>query len=125
LYQHCPGHVGGLQIPQQLFRVGDAVPVPMERGDVLFLTSRTCHASLSNVSDKVRWSFDLRYNPTGQPTGRGAFPGFVARSRANPESELRKAEDWAGLWYETRRRLSEEQLKGPFNRWNADDPACA
>jgi phytanoyl-CoA hydroxylase len=129
LLLHCPGtgkRAGfGLHIPDQLFRKADAIPLPMKRGDVLFLTSRTCHASLSNYSDTVRWSFDLRYNPTGQPTGRGAFPGFVARSRSNPESELRDPQAWAELWYETRRRLAEEQVKGPFNRWSANHPVCA
>ena len=34
----------------------------------------TIHGSLPNVSDEIRWSLDLRYNPTGQPTGRPEFP---------------------------------------------------
>jgi len=125
LLHHCPGQPGGLHIPDALFHKEEAAPQPMKRGDVLFLTSRTCHASLSNQSDSIRWSFDLRYNPIGQPTGRGAFPGFVARSRANPESELRDPEAWANLWYEARQTLVEEQVKGPFNRWSADHPVCA
>lgn len=125
LLVHCPGKPGGLHIPDHLFRREEAIPLPMKRGDVLFLTSRTCHASLPNHSNQVRWSFDLRYNPTGQPTGRDYFPGFVARSRANPESELRDPEAWAQLWYETRARLARENVKGPFNRWKADHPVCA
>lgn len=125
LLVHCPGKPGGLHIPDNLFRRDEALPIPMKRGDVLFLTSRLCHASLSNHSDTIRWSFDLRYNPIGQPTGRGAFPGFVARSRANPESELRDPQAWADLWYETRHKLAVEQAKGPFNRWREDHPVCA
>ena len=66
----------------------------------------TMHASLSNHSQDVRWSFDLRYNPIGQPTGRGHFPGFVARSRQNPASELRDPAEWARLWHECRDRLA-------------------
>ena len=66
--------------------------MPLDRGSVLFLHKRTVHSSLPNVSEEVRWSFDLRYNPTGEPTGRHLFPGFVARSRANPETELRDPE---------------------------------
>ena len=99
--------------------------MPMQPGDVLFLTSRTIHGSLSNNSDDVRWSFDLRYNPIGQPTGRGAFPGFVARSSVDPTSELRDPAEWEALWRQARDRLAVEQVKGPFNRWDPNDPVCA
>ena len=63
----------------------------------------TCHGSLPNRSDRIRWSLDLRYNPTGQHTGRPVFPGFVARSRRNPDSELDDPAVWAGLWRQARR----------------------
>jgi ectoine hydroxylase-related dioxygenase (phytanoyl-CoA dioxygenase family) len=125
LRTHCPGHIGGLTIPDALLEMDQAVPVPLKRGDVLFLTSRTCHASLSNVSDNIRWSFDLRYNPVGQATGRGAFPGFVARSRAHPESELRDPEAWNQLWRETRRHMAETNYNQAFNRWDGSAPVCA
>ena len=49
------------------------------------------HASLPNISEQYRWSLDLRYNETGQPTGRSHFPEFIARSKAHPENELT---DW-------------------------------
>ena len=126
LYVHCPGKLGGgLHVPTEFFRSQEAVPVPTKRGDVLFLDKHTCHNSLSNHSDNIRWSFDLRYNPIGQPTGRHYFPGFVARSRRNPETELRDPAAWAELWVEARRKLAEEEVKGPFNRWKTAHPACA
>jgi phytanoyl-CoA hydroxylase len=125
LYPHCPGGPGGLKVADQLFDKGEGIPIPMEAGDVLFLTSRTIHGSLSNNSDDVRWSFDLRYNPIGQPTGRGAFPGFVARSKTDPANELRDPAEWEALWRQTRDRLAIEQVKGPFNRWDPNDPVCA
>ena len=83
---HCPGSSAktDLHIPDPLLRHDKITPVPVKRGGVLFMHQRTQHASLSNQSDSIRWSFDLRYNPAGQPTGRPMFPGFVARSRANP-----------------------------------------
>ena len=56
----------------------------MEPGDVLFLNKLTMHASLPNLSEDVRWSVDVRYQPTGRPW----FPGFVAQSRSAPESVL-------------------------------------
>ena len=125
LRTHCPGRPGGLAIPDQLLEMDEAVPVPLKRGDVLLLTKRTCHSSLSNISDNIRWSFDLRYNPIGQATGRGAFPGFVARSRSHPEQELHDAEAWAELWYATRRKLAAENFNQPFNRWDGKALACA
>ena len=125
LRTHCPGGVGGLAIPDQLLEMDRTVPIPLKRGDVLFLTKRTCHSSLSNVSDNIRWSFDLRYNPIGQATGRGAFPGFVARSRSNPESELHDAAAWADLWRATRHRMAAENSNERFNRWDANALVCA
>ena len=98
--------------------------IPVKRGDALFLHKLTVHASHSNHSDNVRWSFDLRYNPIGQPTGRGAFPGFVARSRGNPGSELRDAAQWARLWRDARQQLATQGM-GAFNRWSAENAACA
>lgn len=121
---HCPGAAAGLEIPATVLPRAEARPIPMEPGDVLFLHRRTAHASLSNTSSEIRWSLDLRYNPTGQPTGREAFPGFVARSRSNPEEELRDPALWAGMWSETRRALSFGEAP-VFNRWRADAPACA
>jgi ectoine hydroxylase-related dioxygenase (phytanoyl-CoA dioxygenase family) len=125
LLTHCPGGVGGLAIPEQLFAVQEGVAVPLKRGDALFLTKRTVHSSLSNISENIRWSFDLRYNPIGQATGRGAFPGFVARSRQNPQSELHDAAEWANLWRATRQRMADENANSPFNRWDSRAMVCA
>ena len=129
LLQHCPGGTttsppGLLHIPDELFRVGHAIPMPMRRGSVLFMHRLTCHGSLPNRGDRIRWSLDLRYNPIGQHTGRAAFPGFVARSREHPEMELRDAEVWAQEWRDTRERLARENDPA-YNRWPSDDPACA
>ena len=121
---HCPSGPAGLEIPESVLSREGAVALPLEPGDVLFLHRRTAHASLPNVSGEIRWSFDLRYNPTGQATGRSAFPGFVARSRSDPASELRDAAVWARMWEDTRARLAAAQPER-FNRWESDAPACA
>ena len=102
----------------------DAVPLPMKPGSVLLMHRLTPHCSFSNHSDHVRWSFDLRYNPIGQATGRRAFPGFVARSRSKPETELGDPARWAALWSQARERLAASEVES-FNRWNSDAPACA
>lgn len=100
------------------------LPVPVKAGSALFMTKETIHSSLRNTSDHVWISFDLRYNPIGQPTGRPDFPGFVARSRAHPETELHDPATWTALWQEARRALSIGETPR-FNRWDANSPACA
>ena len=126
LLTHCPGYRDrpGLQIPENLFNIGDSMPVPVKRGGALLLTKKTVHSSLPNVSDRIRWSFDLRYQPTGQATGRSVFPGFVARSAADPESELHDANTWYEMWRDTRDSLVIGEQPS-FNRWDNDDPTCA
>jgi len=123
LLPHCPSASKGVHIPDK-YLPGEPVPVPMKRGSVLFMTRKTAHASLENVSNDIRWSFDLRYNPIGQPTGRPAFPGFVARSKAHPESVLSDPEVWTQLWRNARTRIVRSQ-NPVYNRWSADAPACA
>lgn len=123
LMHHCPGN-WGLEVPDRIFGKSEAIPVPMRRGDVLFLQKLTIHSSLSNRSEQIRWSFDLRYNPIGQPTGRGAFPGFVARSRAYPETEVRDPADWERLWQDARYAMAHGEDR-PFNRWSKEHPVCA
>ncbi len=101
-----------------------AVPTPVKAGGAVIFHPLTPHASLANTSDGYRWSFDLRYNVTGQSTGRDHFPSFVARSRADPASELRDWRVWRQMWEDTRLTLS----KGahiPQHRWPSDGPYCA
>jgi len=97
----------------------------MNPGDVLFLNKLTLHNSTPNTSNEIRISFDLRYNPIGQATGRGAFPGFVVRSEENPDSALQEQSEWERLWIEARAHLAKVEYSAPFNRWNADSPVCA
>jgi phytanoyl-CoA hydroxylase len=124
LRDHCPVN-GIVTIRDRMLELGQAVPMPMRRGDALFLHRLTCHSSLPNRSRSVRWSFDLRYHPIGQTTGRRAFPGFVVRSRAHPETELHDADQWAGSCYEARRTLARAEALPLFNRWDEKAPACA
>ena len=102
LLHHCQGAGFGLYIQDEHIDQDRIFTAEMKRGDMLFMHRRTCHSSLPNISNEVRISFDLRYNPSGQPTGRPLFPGFIARSRKDPSREL-----------------------PPFNRWRSGDPVCA
>ena len=119
---HCT--TGQLGIPDEFIELEQAIPVPLNPGGVLLFHPMCKHCSLDNHSDSFRWSFDLRYNPIGQPTGRPHFPGFVARSRNNPDSVLDNCQEWAQLWYDARARLAAgDAVK--VHRWEDDDPLCA
>lgn len=123
LKDHCP--VDQLRIPDALLPLDRTTPVPMKAGSALLMNQQTIHSSMDNVTeDQVRISFDLRYQPVGQPTGRPLFPGFVARSTSRPEQVLDDPSVWAKLWLDTRERLARAEDTA-FNRWSADSPVCA
>jgi len=127
LVTHCPSQPGqnfDLRIPESI-RGTNFLPVPMRRGSVLFLHRRTMHSSLRNNSDGVRWSFDLRYQPIGQPTGRPWFPSFVVRSRKHPQSEIHDWRTWADLWHATRTHLAAHPEAMKPRRWTGSEPVCA
>lgn len=121
LLTHCRSD--GVRIPDALLP-GEPQPVPVRAGSVLLMQRRTVHSSLENRSEGVRWSFDLRYQPIGQPTGRPWFPSFVVRSRREPESEVHDWRVWADLWRATRTRLASTPPEGKFNRWTGQEAVC-
>jgi ectoine hydroxylase-related dioxygenase (phytanoyl-CoA dioxygenase family) len=124
LVPHCPGPFGA-EIPERLVEQDHALPLPLRPGSLLLMHQRTVHSSLENcTTDQVRISLDLRYQPVGQPTGRPAFPAFVARSRAHPEQVLRDAAAWTASWREARARLANDATPA-FNRWQAGVGVCA
>ncbi|MEX2520817.1 MAG: phytanoyl-CoA dioxygenase family protein [Paracoccaceae bacterium] len=123
LKTHCPAGIQ-LAIPDTALDKSKAVPLPVRSGGVVIFLPGTAHASLINRTDGFRWSFDIRYNVTGQPTGRAHFPDFIARSRANPSAELRDSHDWRRMWEDARARLA-ARAHIPIHRWDADAPACA
>ena len=90
----------------------------MKRGGLIIFHKQNIHCSRPNRSKQLRWSVDIRYHPVGQASGRPAFPGFVARSRANPESELTDPLAWNRMWLEARERIVSGEYKGPiFKDW--------
>lgn len=123
LVHHCdsPDRPG---IPEELVQ-GEQRPLPTRPGDVIFLHPLIMHSSLPNRSRRGRWSFDLRYCPTGQPTGREWFPGFVARSRGDSASEMANWERWAADWHATRARLAGQPRPNFHHPSAPNHPLCA
>jgi phytanoyl-CoA hydroxylase len=122
MYPHCPKKQTA--IADGFLDLDQAQPLPVPAGGAVIFHPLTPHASLNNVSERFRWSFDIRYNVTGQPTGRAHFPSFVARSRANPASETTDWRDWRDMWIAARERLAVKEHI-PIHRWTSDSPACA
>lgn len=121
--EHCPRDTG-VSIPERIaLEQGAAVAVPMAPGSALFFDQRLMHESLDNATeDEVRISADLRFQRTGEPSGRPAFPSLVVRS-ADPGS-VGDAASWRQSWFEARDRLLDAESV-VFNRWSFDSPACA
>lgn len=119
---HCP--LPQVGIPEALLDRADEVALPVPAGGAVLFHPLTVHGSLSNMSDGVRWSFDLRYNVAGEPTGRPMFPEFLARSRARPDDVLRDPTVWAASWRAARSRLARAE-GARIHRWDADAPLCA
>lgn len=120
MYPHCPKRQTA--IADGCLDLSKAQPLPVKAGGAVIFHPLTPHASRDNVSDRFRWSFDVRYNVTGQPTGRSHFPEFVARSATKPV--LTDWQDWRDLWVDARARLA-GQSHIPIHRWSSDAPACA
>ena len=125
LANHCPSPVKGAHIPDAQVDPSAGVTLPMSAGSLLLLHARTVHDSLPNrTADRLRVSLDLRYQPTGQPSGREHFPSFVVRSQKHPERVTTEPAQWRDGWLEARSRLAKDEVP-PFNRWDPNSPLCA
>jgi ectoine hydroxylase-related dioxygenase (phytanoyl-CoA dioxygenase family) len=74
-------------------RKKEVIALPMQAGSALFFNDRLIHSSTPNNSDGVRWSVDLRYQPTDQDPMPQHGIGFLARSQDHPE-RVATLEDW-------------------------------
>lgn len=120
---HCP--IPQPAIPDDFIDRDEVMALPVKAGGGILFHPLTIHGSLINRTSDVRWSFDLRYNVTGDPTGRPFFPDFIARSNAAPESVLTDSDEWRRMWERTRATLSAERRDVKIHRWSADAAPCA
>ncbi len=71
----------------------EIVALPIAAGGAILFNDRFIHSSTANNSSHVRWSVDLRYQPTDQDPMPQHGVGFLARSRQRPE-QVATLEDW-------------------------------
>jgi len=67
--------------------------LPVRAGTAILFNDRLIHGSTPNNSDHVRWSVDLRYQPTDQDPMPQHGAGFLVRSASHPE-RVATPEDW-------------------------------
>jgi ectoine hydroxylase-related dioxygenase (phytanoyl-CoA dioxygenase family) len=77
----------------RLLAEGRAEALPVAAGTAILFNDRVVHSSTPNNSDHVRWSVDLRYQPTDQDPMPQHGAGFLARSRRYP-ARTATLEDW-------------------------------
>ena len=128
--RHCPGreHASEIFVPDDDLSGYRLQPLEVGAGGLVLLSGHIVHGAGPNTSDEVRFSFDLRYQKTGLPTGRDCFPGFVCRSRSHPATELPDARAWRKLWRQAREDIVAGRVKAHFNsRWEKfrQDRLCA
>jgi phytanoyl-CoA hydroxylase len=74
-------------------RKPEVVALPVSAGAAILFNDRCVHMSTPNNSQHVRWSVDLRYQPTSQDPMAQHGAGFLARSYQRPEC-VATLEDW-------------------------------
>lgn len=67
--------------------------LPARKGTAILFNDRLIHSSTANQSDHVRWSVDLRYQPTEQDRMPQHGVGFLARSYSHPD-RVATLDDW-------------------------------
>jgi hypothetical protein len=89
---------GGTTIAPEVMPDREPRVMACRKGDLVLISRFTPHRSRPNVSQKCRWSLDLRYQPTGHHTGRTGHPDFIVRSAADAGTVLTDHETWSQLW---------------------------
>ena len=126
LTPHCPGRggrLGEIYIPDELIPRERLRFLEAEAGDVILLHRRTIHGAGANQSAGIRWSFDLRYQPEGTPTGRECFPSFPLST-----GEKGGASAYRRRWLRARDDILSGKTRVVFNsRWKGrlNEPLCA
>lgn len=95
-------------------RKKEILVLPMKAGSGVLFNDRLIHSSTPNNSDGVRWSVDLRYQPTDQDPMPQHGAGFLARSKKHPEL-VATLEDW--LEGKTQRGGAPHQLPEWTTQW--------
>lgn len=84
---------GYTALHEEQLGVSPTVALPVKAGTAILFNDRLLHMSTPNNSSGVRWSVDLRYQPTDQDPMPEHGAGFLARSYLYPE-RVADLNDW-------------------------------
>ncbi|MCY4048458.1 MAG: phytanoyl-CoA dioxygenase family protein [Hyphomicrobiales bacterium] len=122
MYPHCPK--SQTTMADAFVEAERAIHTEVKAGGAVIIHPLTPHSAGPNESEGYRWSFDIRFSASGQPTGRSQFPEFIARSARAPQSELHDWKAWKQSWEAARTHLSNSEHI-PQHRWDGSSPLCA
>jgi phytanoyl-CoA hydroxylase len=108
-----------LRIASERARGAEVIHLPMRKGDVVVFTSLTVHTACANLSERIRWSIDLRYESTlgSRPLTPAAREGYARYHR-----KLRRrgylpfcvsGSDGPGSWEDWLLRRAREPINAP------------
>ena len=105
LVNHDTGSKGQVEIKGKE-KIDDLKTIALEAnvGDIILLSRYLIHCSLPNKSKNFRISMDLRFNKTGQHSGRDPLPSFVVKSKNRKNIKVNNYKQWIGMWEEAKNK---------------------
>ena len=99
LVNHDFGSKGQVEVRgKEIIDKLSTVPLEADVGDIILLNRYLLHCSLPNKSKNFRISMDLRYNKSGQPSGRDPLPNFIVKSKNKNKIKVQNYKQWIALW---------------------------
>ena len=105
LVNHDTGSKGQVEIKGKE-KIDDLKTIALEAnvGDIILLSRYLIHCSLPNKSKNFRISMDLRFNKTGQHSGRDPLPSFVVKSKNRKNIKVNNCKQWIAMWEEAKNK---------------------
>ena len=105
LVNHDTGSKGQVEIKGKE-KIDDLKTIALEAnvGDIILLSRYLIHCSLPNKSKNFRISMDLRFNKTGQHSGRDPLPSFVVKSKNKKNIKVNNYKQWIAMWEEAKNK---------------------
>ena len=105
LINHDTGSKGQVEIKGKE-KIDDLKTIALEAnvGDIILLSRYLIHCSLPNKSKNFRISMDLRFNKTGQHSGRDPLPSFVVKSKDRKNIKVNNYKQWIAMWEEAKNK---------------------
>ena len=82
-------------------------------------------AKLANAGSPVPGGFQVTVAAYRRFVAANNLQARIARSRRDPDHELRDPAAWAGLWRGARERLAAHPPAKPAHRWRGSESVCA